>query len=64
MVHDYESYELFMLLSKLLEVEFIAYSLKLGALGPAAFVLIKVGGFGPGSLCAHTLKSLLCSFCC
>jgi hypothetical protein len=56
-VHDYESYELFMLLSKLLEVEFIAYSLKLGALGPAAFVLIKVGGFRPGSLCAHTLKS-------
>jgi hypothetical protein len=53
-----------MLLSKLLEVEFIAYSLKLGALGPAAFVLIKVGGFRPGSLCAHTLKSLLCSFCC
>jgi hypothetical protein len=52
-VHDYESYELFMLLSKLLEVEFIAYSLKLGALGPAAFVLIKVGGFRPGSLCAH-----------
>jgi hypothetical protein len=35
------------------KVESIAYSLKLGALGPAAFVLIKVGGFRPGSLCAH-----------
>jgi hypothetical protein len=41
------------------KVESIAYSLKLGALGPAAFVLIKVGGFRPGSLCAHTLKSLI-----